>query len=104
MAELTLTLRELVPRIACHGPFNFLLSNGEALWAHCATSLFHVERKHPFAHARLKDEDLAIDFAHHTTPQDRVAVVVTAPLTVNEDWQQMQPGELRVFVDGEAVA
>jgi predicted glutamine amidotransferase len=101
--ELTLTLRELVPRIARHGPFNFMLSNGEALWTHCSTRLFHVERRHPFAHAQLADEDLSIDFATMTSPRDRVAVVVTAPLTTNEPWTAMQPGELRVFVDGAAV-
>jgi glutamine amidotransferase len=101
--ELTLTLRELAPQIARHGPFNFLLSNGEALWAHCATNLFYVERKHPFAHAQLADEDLSINFAQHTTPQDKVAVVVTAPLTTNEAWTRMEPGELRVFVDGAAL-
>ena len=99
--ELTLTLRELVPRIARHGPFNFLLSNGQALWAHCATNLFYVERRHPFAHAQLKDEDLSVDFAHHTTANDKVAVVVTAPLTTNENWTPFAPGELKVFVDGE---
>ncbi|MFL6694886.1 MAG: class II glutamine amidotransferase [Ramlibacter sp.] len=103
VAELTLTLRELASRIARHGPFNFLLSNGEALWAHCATNLFYVQRKHPFAHAQLADEDLSVNFAQHTSPQDKVAVVVTAPLTTNETWRQMQPGELRVFVDGAAV-
>jgi glutamine amidotransferase len=27
--------------------------------------------------------------------------VVTAPLTVNESWTQFQPGELKVFVDGQ---
>ena len=61
-----------------------------------------MERKHPFAHAHLADEDLSIDFARNTTPQDKVAVVVTAPLTTNENWMAMSPGELRVFVDGEA--
>ena len=81
VAELTLTLKELTPQIARHGPFNFLLSNGQALWAHCSTNLFFVERKHPFAHAHLADEDLSIDFARNTSPQDKVAVVVTAPLT-----------------------
>ena len=101
--ELTLTLRELTPRIARHGRFNFLLSNGLALWAHCSTNLYYVERKHPFAHAQLADEDLSIDFARNTDPQDKVAVVVTAPLTVNESWTQMQPGELKVFVDGQAL-
>jgi predicted glutamine amidotransferase len=100
VAELTLTLRELTPRIARHGPFNFMLSNGQALWAHCSTNLFFVERKHPFAHAQLADEDLNIDFARTTTPQDKVAVVVTAPLTTNETWVPFAPGELKVFVDG----
>jgi glutamine amidotransferase len=100
--ELTLTLRELTPRIARHGRFNYRLSNGDALWAHCSTNLYYVERQHPFAHAQLADEDLSVDFAQHTSPQDRVAVVVTAPLTVNEQWTQFQPGELKVFVDGRA--
>ncbi len=103
VAELTLTLSELAPRIAAHGPFNFMLSNGDALWAHCSTNLYYVERQHPFAHAQLADEDLSVDFAQHTSPQDKVAVVVTAPLTVNERWTQFQPGELKVFVDGEAL-
>jgi glutamine amidotransferase len=103
IAELTLTLRELAARIRPHGPFNFLLSNGEALWAHCSTNLFYVERRHPFAHAKLADDDLSIDFARNTTPDDKVAVVVTAPLTVNEPWTQFAPGELKVFSDGAAI-
>ena len=61
-----------------------------------------MERRHPFVHAQLADEDVSVDFARMTTPQDRVAVVVTAPLTTNEAWTQMQPGELRVFRDGAA--
>jgi predicted glutamine amidotransferase len=104
VAELTLTLRELARSIARHGRFNFLLSNGDALWAHCSTNLYYVERQHPFAHAQLADEDLSMDFAQHTSPEDRVAVVVTSPLTVNEQWTQFQPGELKVFVDGAALA
>lgn len=102
--ELTLTLRELTPRIARHGVFNFLLSNGEALWAHASTRLYYVERRHPFAHATLSDEDLSVNFAEHTSPSDRVAVVVTAPLTTNEVWTAFAPGELKVFVDGALLA
>jgi len=103
VAELTLTLRELTPGIAKHGRFNYLLSNGDALWAHCSTNLWYVERGHPFAHAHLADEDLSIDFAQHTTRDDKVAVIVTAPLTDNEAWTQFAPGELKVFVDGQSV-
>ncbi|MBX9960644.1 MAG: class II glutamine amidotransferase [Burkholderiaceae bacterium] len=100
VAELTLTLRELVPQIAQHGTFNFLLSNGEALWAHASTQLCYVVRQHPFGSATLQDEDLSIDFAQHAAPGDRVAVVVTTPLTSNEAWTPLAPGELKVFVDG----
>jgi glutamine amidotransferase len=100
VAELTRTLAELVPRIAAHGTFNFLLSNGEALWAYCSTRLHHVVRQHPFARASLQDEDVTVDFADLTSPRDRVAVVVTEPLTHDETWTPFAPGEIRVFVDG----
>ncbi len=98
--ELTLTLRELAPRIAQHGTFNFLLSNGQALWAHASTHLHYIERRHPFQAATLADEDVSMDFSSCTTEQDRVAVIVTSPLTRNETWTAFAPGELMVFVDG----
>ena len=104
-AELSITLRELAGHIAPHGTFNFLLSNGQALWAHAAVQtnaqgLYSVERKFPFAHATLNDEDVSIDFAQHTQPTDKVAVVVSAPLTTNENWAPFASGELKVFVGG----
>ena len=101
--ELTRTLAELLPRVARHGTFNMLLSNGQALWAHASTKLCWIVRQHPFARARLHDEDLAINFAEHTTPRDRVAVVATTPLTCDEAWTPFAPGELKVFVDGTPV-
>jgi glutamine amidotransferase len=103
VAELTLTLRELIPQIARHGTFNFLLSNGEALWAHASTQLYYVLRQHPFTTATLSDEDVSINFADHARAGDRVAVVVTAPLTTNEVWQAFSQEELKVFVDGVAL-
>lgn len=102
--ELTHTLRELAARIAPHGTFNFLLSNGEALWAHATTALCYTERRYPFAHAHLADEDLSVDFASETTPNDKVAIIVTAPLTKNEEWIHFRTGELKVFVDGECLS
>lgn len=100
VAELTATLRELVPQIAAHGAFNFLLSQGEALWAHCSTELHWLERSHPFGTARLADEDLSVDFGALTSRDDQVALVATQPLTTDERWQAFGRGELRVFVDG----
>jgi glutamine amidotransferase len=98
--ELTRTLRELVPQVARHGTFNFLLSQGEALWAHATTRLHHVTRQHPFQQARLQDADMTMDFAEVTRPGDRVAIVATEPLTVDEAWTAMAPGDLQVFVNG----
>jgi len=101
--ELTITLRELTPRIAKHGTFNFLLSNGEALWAHASTRLHYLERSAPFGQSTLADEDISIDWTTCTSPNDRVAVIVTEPLTRDESWVEFQKGELKVFVDGLAV-
>ena len=98
--ELTRTLAELLPQPARHGSFNILLSNGQALWAHCSTALHWLERTHPFRAVHLADEDLSVDFAALTRPTDRVTVVATQPLTRGEAWTAFAAGELRVFVDG----
>lgn len=103
VAAMTETLRELAAPIAKHGTFNFLLSNGQALWAHASTSLHYLVRQHPFGRAQLQDQDLTIDFAEHTRPSDRVAVIVTEPLTSHEPWCAFRPGELMAFVDGRRV-
>jgi predicted glutamine amidotransferase len=70
------------------------------LFAHCSTSLHYVVRQYPFVTAKLSDEDVTVDFSQVTTPQDRVAIIVTEPLTTNESWTGFAPGELKVFVDG----
>ena len=98
--ELTLTLGELVPQIARHGTFNFLLSNGQALWTHASTNLHYLVRQHPFAEVHLRDEDVKVDLSELNGPDDRLAIVVTEPLTTNEVWTRLSPGELVTFVDG----
>jgi glutamine amidotransferase len=99
--ELSCTLRELVPQIARHGTFNFLLSNGQALWSHASTQLHYVLRRHPFTRATLSDEDLSMNFAEHTRETDRVAVVVTQPLTTDERWVAFEPDRVYTFEGGD---
>ena len=60
-------------------------------------------RQHPFTRASLQDDDVTVDFAALTSPSDRVAVVVTEPLTHDETWVAFAPGEIKVFVDGAPV-
>jgi glutamine amidotransferase len=100
LADLTVALRELTNEIGSHGVFNIMLSDGSALFAHCATNLHYIVRQYPFAEARLSDEDMSVDFSQVTTPNDRVAIIVTEPLTTNESWIRLEPGELKVFVEG----
>ena len=93
-------LAEVSPTIAEYGTFNFILSNGQALFSYATTNLHWIVREWPFQHAHLKDMDVKIDFSTVTKPEDRVAVVATAPLTDNEVWQQYKTGELIWFQDG----
>jgi glutamine amidotransferase len=49
------------------------------------------------------DQDVSVDFSQVTTPEDRVAVIATKPLTDNETWDVIRPGELLGFYMGEPV-
>lgn len=97
-------LRWLNREISGHGVFNYLLSDGDALYAHCATNLHFITRKSPFRAAHLVDRDLTMDFSEVTGPDDRVSVIATLPLTDNEEWTRLESGQLVLFRDGEAVA
>ena len=99
-AELNAALEELVRQIAAHGTFNMMLSSGSELYAHCSTNLYYLVRQYPFVTAELSDEDVSVDFSEVTTPDDRVAIIVTQPLTTNEQWTAFQPGELKLFLEG----
>lgn len=93
-------LEEITKTLAEYGIFNYLLSDGEHLFAHCSTNLHYLVRQAPFASAHSIDEDVTVDFRELTNEDDRVAVIATFPLTDNEVWTQMQPGKLLVFQDG----
>jgi predicted glutamine amidotransferase len=90
--------------IGANGTFNFLLGDGEQLFARCATKLCFIVRKAPFKQATLSDDDLTVDFSAVTTPRDRVAIVATAPLTRDETWTVGRPGEMWVFRKGKLEA
>lgn len=99
--ELTRTIAELMPQISSHGTFNMLLTNGEAMWAHCSTHLHFIVRRFPFGVAVLQDEDLTLDFGSQTTSTDRVALIATEPLTRDEAWTPFRPGQVLVFQHGD---
>jgi glutamine amidotransferase len=93
-------LDDFAARVRQYGAFNFLLSNGDCLFAHRSTDLHFLVRQAPFAVAHLKDEDVTVDFSEVTTPHDRVALVATLPLTDNEVWTPLPVERVVMFSDG----
>ncbi|MEF1214564.1 class II glutamine amidotransferase, partial [Vibrio alginolyticus] len=79
------------------GVFNMLLSDGEYVMTYCTNHLYWITRRAPFGKAALLDEDVEINFQEETTPHDIVSVIATQPLTGNEAWQRMKPGEYGLF-------
>ncbi|WP_409522620.1 class II glutamine amidotransferase [Nitrincola sp. MINF-07-Sa-05] len=82
------------------GVYNMLLSESTHLFAFCSSKLSWITRRSPFGEARLSDCEVEVDFGAVTTPNDIVTVIATEPLTCNEQWQSLAPGEMVVFVDG----
>lgn len=101
VTELYRALCDLTAELNRYGEFNYLMSNGEYLFAHCSDQLSYILRRAPFATAHLVDEDVTVDFSELTTINDKVAIIATLPLTDNEVWTTIRPGELLVFRDGE---
>ncbi len=94
---------ELAEEIRTLGVFNMILSEGNYLMSFCSNNLSHITRRAPFGKAKLIDTDVVIDFDKETTPNDVVTVIATRPLTDNEAWNIMQPGQWQLFCKGEVV-
>jgi predicted glutamine amidotransferase len=97
-------IKALASQLHSLGVSNFLMSDGNMLLAHCSNHLHWITRRAPFGEARLKDVAMTVDFAAETTPKDVVTVIATEPLTVDEQWTAMRPGEMIVFEQGEVSA
>ena len=87
-----------------YGVSNYLLTDGRYTLAFCSNKLHWITRRAPFGVAKLKDADWTIDFAKETTPNDVVSVIATQPLTCDETWNVMQPGEYKLFKLGEVIS
>ena len=93
-------IHELCEELRQFGVFNILFSDSKHLYCYCTTKLCWITRRSPFGLAHLCDMEVSVDFNDKATPNDVVTVIATAPLTENEAWEKMQPGELLVFQGG----
>jgi glutamine amidotransferase len=93
-------IRERCDQLRELGVFNMLLTESTWLFAYCSSKLAWITRKAPFGEASLTDCELTVDFYKETTPNDIVTVITTVPLTENEVWTKLEPGEMITFADG----
>lgn len=96
-------LDDISQEIAMHGTFNYLLSNGSLLVAHCSTELYWTERNYPFSEIEFIDLPVSVDLSITNHAIDSMFVIVTKPLTRKEVWQPMGVGEIRAFYKGSLV-
>lgn len=69
---------------------------GSEVW----NGLHYLIRSHPFESALLKDIDYRVDFGETNCENDRVAIIATKPLTHQENWIEMERGQLLMFDNG----
>ncbi|MBE9397508.1 class II glutamine amidotransferase [Pontibacterium sp. N1Y112] len=93
-------IQERCDQLRALGVFNMLLTESTWLFAYCSSKLAWITRKAPFGEASLTDCELTVDFYKETTPNDIVTVITTVPLTENEVWTKLEPGEMITFADG----
>ncbi|MFP8965372.1 class II glutamine amidotransferase [Pokkaliibacter sp. CJK22405] len=99
--RLSLFIQERCDRLRSLGVFNMMLSDADRLYVYCTTKLQWITRRAPFGEAVLQDVEVKVDFGSETTPDDVVTVIATEPLTTNETWHPLKPGEFIVFRLGE---
>ena len=94
-------LEEVSPQIRQLGKFNFILSDGEVLFAHGDTSLYSTCRSCHRETDTLSSDSLRVITA--SGPEQNVVLVATVPLSNSDHWERFQPGEIRVFRDGSRI-
>ncbi len=87
-------------KIRQYGNFNFLLSDGETLFAHGDNSLYYVQRKAPFNAVSLIDDQCSVNLGEIKAQDEKAVIIATEPLTANEKWKGIQG--IRIFRNGEA--
>jgi len=98
------TLQSAAHRIRTLGRFNFVLTDGQAIWAYADDSLWILERDGAYEGrvASLKKARLTVNLQDYKASGERAVLVASEPLT-NESWRQLPAGTLVVLRDGNIV-
>jgi glutamine amidotransferase len=89
--------------LAQHGMANFLLSDSQYLYAHYSTRLFYTERQCEATHETFGSPTLRIALSPEQDGARHVSLIATEPLTTDEAWISLPPGEVVVFQHGRRI-
>ena len=104
LGSLIRLIYDLSVEISSYGRFNYLLSNGEYLFAFSDRNLSYVERRAPFPESVVyRGEGFKINLNEVKKPEDRVVIVATDPITIGEKWVKIPKKKLVVFHEGSIV-
>lgn len=94
-------IEQAANEIGQHGKFNFLLSNGEYLFAYANRAFLYYLFRHPphRGEIRLRSKEQTFLLSHLKMGHEKVALVATEELT-DENWRPVPFNKLLVFKDG----
>jgi len=100
--DLGKTLWEIGNEIGSEGIFNFLLADGQHLFARCGDHLAFIEWRAPAEPTVLVDAEMHVHLedAMGRSEDASMAVVATSPLTRDSRWTLGTPGTLWAFSSG----
>ncbi len=79
-------LKREAEKIQERGVFNFLMSDGEKLYAFGDTSLYYAHRKAPFPSVQLCDDGYEVDLKEIKKEGEEAIIIAPKPLTTEEKW------------------
>ncbi len=88
-------------KISKLGRFNFLMSDGNYLFAFGHDALYFVKRQAPFPKVTLKDKGYSLSLEEIKKPDEKAVIIATEPLTIGEEWIEIKG--LKVFSNGEEI-
>ncbi|MDI6896824.1 class II glutamine amidotransferase [Methanocella conradii] len=98
------TIIEVSNELSELGSFNYLLSDGEKLYAHAfGKDLYYLQRKPPYDDiiAKVMDEDFKLLLGDKKSRNEKAVLIATNPLTNDENWISFKKGKVYEFENGE---
>lgn len=99
--EIVNVLKDESTKITQFGRFNYVMSDGEHLFAFGDDSLYFVKREFPFQKVTLRDTGYCLELVEIKAPNEKAIIIATEPLTKEENWNPIKG--LKVFKDGEEI-